>query len=199
MSQFYKPNRNPNWNYDGPRWRLSRSKIDLFVSCPRCFYVDNKLGTARPPGFPFNLNSAVDTLFKKEFDIHRSAGTRHPIMEEYDVKAVPFVHKKMDEWRENFKGVAVQHEPTGMTVCGAVDDIWVGEGGELYIVDYKSTSKMGRLKHLIRIGTLGTKDKWRCINGFFDRVDLMFQRQDTLCMQTLVPIKKCLITSSISK
>ena len=157
MSQFYKPNRNPNWNYDGPRWRLSRSKIDLFVSCPRCFYVDNKLGTARPPGFPFNLNSAVDTLFKKEFDVHRSAGTRHPIMEEYDVKAVPFVHKKMDEWRENFKGVAVQHEPTGMTVCGAVDDIWVGEGGELYIVDYKSTSKDGKIEALDQDWHIGYK------------------------------------------
>lgn len=141
MSQYYKPNRNPLWNYGGPRWRLSRSKIDLFKDCPRCFYIDNKLGTARPPGYPFNLNSAVDTLFKKEFDLHRAEKTAHPIMEQYGVDAIPFEHPKMDVWRENFKGVEVQHTPTGFTVSGAVDDVWVNPEGELIVVDYKSTAK----------------------------------------------------------
>lgn len=145
MSQYYKPNRNPNWNYGGPRWRLSRSKIDLFKDCPRCFYVDNKLGTARPPGFPFNLNSAVDALFKKEFDIHREEGTPHPLMVENNVVAVPFKHPKMDIWRENFKGVEVKHAPTGFTVAGAVDDVWVNPDGNLIVVDYKATSKDGEV------------------------------------------------------
>lgn len=141
MSGYYKPHRNPRWNYGGPNWRLSRSKIDLFTNCPRCFYIDNRLGTARPPGFPFNLNSAVDTLFKKEFDVHRKAQTPHPLMVQYGIDAVPFAHPMMDEWRENFKGIAVSHAPTGFTVSGAVDDIWVNPQGELIVVDYKSTSK----------------------------------------------------------
>lgn len=141
MSGYYKPNRNPGWNYGGSNWKLSRSKIDLFVECPRCFYLDNKLGVARPPGFPFNLNSAVDALFKKEFDIHRARGSRHPLMEQYGVDAVPFKHSKMDEWRENFQGVRYFHEPTKMTISGAVDDVWMNKEGELIVVDYKSTSK----------------------------------------------------------
>ncbi|OIO30572.1 hypothetical protein AUJ77_02050 [Candidatus Nomurabacteria bacterium CG1_02_43_90] len=141
MSDFYKPNRKPDWNYGGPRWRLSRSKIDLFEQCPRCFYIDNKLGTARPPGFPFNLNSAVDHLLKKEFDIHRAGKTPHPLMEKYGVDAVPFLHENMDVWRENFKGIEYKHPDTGMMISGAVDDIWVKPKGELIIVDYKSTSK----------------------------------------------------------
>lgn len=141
MSGFYKPHRNPNWNYGGGRWRLSRSKIDLFKSCPRCFYVDNKLGTARPPGFPFNLNSAVDHLLKKEFDIHRANGVPHPLMDNYGIDAVPFQHENMDLWRDNFKGVSTLHKPTGFTVFGAVDDIWVTPKGELIVVDYKATSK----------------------------------------------------------
>lgn len=148
MSQYYKPHRNPGWNYGGPRWRLSRSKIDLFVACPRCFYIDNKLGTARPPGFPFNLNSAVDELFKKEFDIHRREQTPHPLMVEYGVDAVPFAHKDIDIWRENFKGIETRHEPTGFTVSGAVDDVWVTPSGELIVVDYKSTSKNERIVSL---------------------------------------------------
>lgn len=118
------------------------------MNCPRCFYVDNKLGTARPPGFPFNINSAVDALFKKEFDFHRERQTPHPIMEEYGVDAVPFQHEKMDVWRENFKGVETFHEPTGFTVSGAVDDLWVNKDGEVIVVDYKATSKEGRIDAL---------------------------------------------------
>lgn len=148
MSQYYKPHRNPKWNYGGPNWRLSRSKIDLFVECPRCFYIDNKLGTARPPGFPFALNSAVDHLLKKEFDIHRVDKKAHPLMEQYGVDAIPFEHPDLDEWRENFKGVQCIHEPTGFTVSGAVDDIWVTPQNELIVVDYKSTSKDEKIEAL---------------------------------------------------
>lgn len=148
MSQYYKPNRKPDWNYGGSRWRLSRSKIDLFIECPRCFYIDNKLGVARPPGFPFNLNSAVDHLLKKEFDIHRAGKTAHPLMTHYGVDAVPFEHEHMDMWRDNFKGIECRHERTGFLVSGAVDDVWVNPKGELIVVDYKSTSKDDEIKAL---------------------------------------------------
>ncbi len=144
----YNPNRNADWNYGGKKWRLSRSKLDYFIECPRCFYVDNKLGTKRP-GFPsFNLNIAVDELFKKEFDVHRAAGTRHPIMEQYEIDAVPFQHKDIDTWRENFEGIEYKDTETGMTISGAVDDIWVKPNGDLIIIDYKSTSKDGTIDKL---------------------------------------------------
>ena len=59
---------------------LSRSRIDNFLECPRCFYLTNKIGIARPPSFPFNLNNAVDELLKNEFDIYREQKKPHPIM-----------------------------------------------------------------------------------------------------------------------
>jgi len=148
MSGFYKPDRNPNWNYGGDRWRLSRSKISLFLECPRCFYIDNKLGTARPPGYPFNLNSAVDALLKKEFDTHRASKTSHPLMKAYGVDAVPFAHAKMDEWRDSLRGGVVCKHSTGITVCGGVDDIWITPKDELIVVDYKATSKDGKIEAL---------------------------------------------------
>ncbi|MBI5004291.1 PD-(D/E)XK nuclease family protein [Candidatus Kaiserbacteria bacterium] len=157
MSGFYKPNRKPDWNYGGSRWRLSRSKIDLFMQCKRCFYLDNKLGVARPPGFPFNLNSAVDALLKKEFDIHRAHGAAHPLMEQYGVDAVPYTHEDLDIWRENFKGIEYVHQPTGFTVSGAVDDIWVNPAGELIVVDYKSTSKDTKIESLDEDWHIGYK------------------------------------------
>ena len=148
MSQYYNPNRKPDRNYGGSKWRLSRSKIALFIECQRCFYVDNKLGVARPPGFPFNLNNAVATLLKKEFDVHRAKASAHPLMKAYKVQAVPFVHKDIDMWRENFKGVECHHALTGFIVSGAVDDVWVNPKGELIVVDYKSTSKDEKIEAL---------------------------------------------------
>ena len=48
---------------------MSRSKIDLFMECPKCFYLDRRIGIQRPPGYPFSLNNAVklakDSNFKK--------------------------------------------------------------------------------------------------------------------------------------
>lgn len=157
MSSYYKPKRVSDWNFGGPRWKLSRSKIDLFLNCERCFYLDNKLGTARPPGFPFNLNSAVDALFKKEFDIHRVKKTQHPLMEQYGIDAIPFAHDSINEWRENFKGIQFSHAETGFTVSGAVDDIWINPAGELIVVDYKSTSKDGKIDALDEDWHIGYK------------------------------------------
>lgn len=149
MSQFYKPDRNPAWNYGGPKWTLSRSKIDLFMECQRCFYIDNKLGTARPPGFPFNLNSAVDALLKKELDAHRANGTQHPLAKAYGLDAVPLAHARMDEWRNALsQGVMFVDPNTGITVRGGVDDIWVNKQEELIVIDYKATSKDGKIESL---------------------------------------------------
>lgn len=122
-------------------FRVSRSKIDLFWECPRCFYLDRRLGVSRPQGFPFNLNSAVDTLLKKEFDIHRKQKTPHPLMDTYGVDAVPFEHEMLDTWRDTFKGVEFFHKPTNFVVFGGVDDVWINRAGELIVVDYKATSK----------------------------------------------------------
>lgn len=144
----YNPNRSSEWNYGGAKWKLSRSKIDFFIECPRCFYLDNKLGTKRPGMPSFNLNIAVDELFKKEFDEFRKAGERHPIMDQYGVAAIPFSHKDLDLWRDNFEGITHIHKTTGLTISGAIDDVWQDEDGKLIVVDYKSTSKDGKIETL---------------------------------------------------
>lgn len=131
------------WNYTPGQTkphRVSRSKIDLFVECPRCFYLDQRLGVARPSTPPFTLNNVVDELFKKEFDVHREAGTKHPIMEKHNLDAVPLKHKDMDKWRDALRhGIEHLHEPTGLSVRGGIDDVWVNSDGEFIVVDYKAT------------------------------------------------------------
>ncbi|MFH1780925.1 MAG: PD-(D/E)XK nuclease family protein [Candidatus Nealsonbacteria bacterium] len=129
-------------------FKLSRSKIDLFLQCERCFYFDRKLGVGRPPGFPFSLNSAVDHLLKQEFDIYRANGTKHPLIKKYGVDAIPAPHKDLDKWRTNFTGIQYLHKPTNLLITGAIDDFWQNSKGEYIVVDYKATSKDEEINEL---------------------------------------------------
>jgi CRISPR/Cas system-associated exonuclease Cas4 (RecB family) len=122
------------------QFRLSRSKIDLFIECPRCFYLDRRLGISRPSIPGFSLNSAVDTLLKKEFDLLRKKGESHELMHRYGISAVPYSHPDIDGWRDNFTGQQYLHQKTNFLLFGAVDDIWINSQKQLHIVDYKSTS-----------------------------------------------------------
>jgi CRISPR/Cas system-associated exonuclease Cas4 (RecB family) len=123
-------------------FRLSRSKVDLFVQCPRCFYLDLRLGVGRPSSFPMTLNNAVDTLLKKEFDVHRVNKSKHPLMETYGIDAVPFADARMEEWRDALRrGISFHHKESNLILRGGVDDVWVNPAGELIVVDYKATSK----------------------------------------------------------
>lgn len=122
-------------------YRLSRSKLDLFLECPRCFYLDRRLGVQRPALPGFSLNNAVDQLLKKEFDFYRARREAHAIMKKHGVEAVPFEHEDLDRWRDSLRaGVEYVHGETNFKVTGGIDDVWVKEDGELIVVDYKATS-----------------------------------------------------------
>jgi len=147
----YNPNRHSDWNYGGKNWKLSRSKIDFFLECPRCFYLDNVLGTKRPGFPPFNLNIAIDELWKREFDLFRKEQKAHRIITDNNLKAVPFQHQDLDKWRDPFVGIIYLHPETKLTVSGAVDDVWVNDKQELLIVDYKATAKEEKIESLENI------------------------------------------------
>ena len=144
MSKYYNPQRTRNL-YDADSkepFRISRSKIELFMDCPRCFYLDRKLGIGQPGGFPFTLNSAVDKLLKSEFDEFRRRGEPHPLMKKAGLTAIPFNHEKIDEWRDSLRrGVTYQFPGSNLIITGGVDDVWITQESELIIVDYKATSK----------------------------------------------------------
>lgn len=147
MSQYYTGKRSRNIFDPASKdsFVLSRTRVEGFLKCPRCFYIDRRLGVDQPPGYPFSLNAAVDTLMKKEFDIHRAKNTTHPLMETYGIDAVPFSHEKLAEWRDPFTGVQYLDPQTNFLVTGAVDDIWQNRNGQLHVVDYKATSKNGEV------------------------------------------------------
>jgi hypothetical protein len=60
-------------------------------------------------------------------------------MKNFGIKAVPYDHAKLKDWRNNFVGVQFLHTATNLIVFGAVDDVWVESDESLHVVDYKST------------------------------------------------------------
>jgi len=214
-SQPYKPGQKTPF-------KVSRSKIELYTQCPRCFWLDARLKVKRPSGPPFRINSAVDELLKKEFDGYRTKGEAHPMMIDFGLSAVPFAHNDLDKWRENFVGVQYLHEPSNLLVTGAVDDVWVDEEGQLIVVDYKATAKQSEVsldadwqmaykrqmevyQWLLRQNEFSVSDMGYFVycngrldmEGFFNKVEfrtkiIPYKGNDAWVSQALVAMKQCL-------
>src|SRR5258706_2230473 len=124
-------------------YQISRSKIELFLQCPRCFHKECRLGLAPPPTPPYTLNNAVDTHLKTEFDLLRKDGEKHELVKKYNIDAVPFKHESLPQWRGEvtaYEGALVLDEKSNLMINGLVDDLWQDKEGNLVIVDYKATS-----------------------------------------------------------
>jgi len=120
--------------------RISRSKVDLFIECPRCFWLNQKAKIKRPAGLPFNLNVAVDHLLKNEFDAYRGKGIP-PRLEKEGLQYIPASQENLSIWRNNFKGVVRLFGSLEINFFGAIDDLWIDNQGCYYVADYKATSK----------------------------------------------------------
>lgn len=122
--------------------KLSRSKIQLYLDCPRCFYLDIVKGVKRPKSLPYTLNNAVDTLLKKEFDRHRALKTQHPLQRTNGLEVFPSDHSMLDKWRQSIHhGVIYKDVEKGFHIYGGIDDLWQNESEEYFVVDYKATAK----------------------------------------------------------
>ena len=73
-------------------YKISCSGLDQFHECPWCFYFDERLRLACPPGFPFGLTLAVEPLIKREFNSYRARPKPHPLMKKAGIRAKPFAH-----------------------------------------------------------------------------------------------------------
>jgi hypothetical protein len=101
--------------------RLSRSKVDLFIQRPKCFWLNINKKISRPSGPPFSLNVAVDYLFKNEFDRYRGKSTP-PRLSSEGLNFIPAENPNLAEWRENFKGVTRVYGSANIEFFGAIDD-----------------------------------------------------------------------------
>ena len=146
--RMYKPNQTKDF-------KISRSRFDDFMTCPRCFYLKVNRGFMSPSTPGWTLNTLTDTLLKKEFDECREKQIPHRIMTKYNLEyLVPYASEKIkdkngndklliDEWRDSLHyGIKHRFKDTNIILQGGVDDIWFNtKSKELVIADYKSQHK----------------------------------------------------------
>ena len=140
----YNPIVGDKWRYDPKSpaaFKLSRTKIELFCKCERCFYLEVRLGFREPSGPGWAINSAVDSLLKKEMDYCRKEDRPHGLFKEYDLNIKPFNHPDIEQWQNSFKGIQYVHPDFNFLIYGGVDDIMVNEKDELVVIDFKATAK----------------------------------------------------------
>ena len=160
-------------------------KLDLFLNCPRCFYVDRRLGVGHPPGYPFNLNIAVDELLKKEFDQYRQSQTPHPIFLEHNLDLVPFDHPDIAQWRDSLHAGVQFHVPgTNLLLTGALMTSGLTQRRKSCLSrTTRPPRNLVRCRWMLN-GRLGTRGKSRSISGCFERTDFPCLTRHSSCTAT---------------
>lgn len=119
--------------------KISRSKIELFLECPRCFWLDVKHNIKRPEGKrTAYIGAKYDPLLKKNFDELR---IKKEIPEEFKDLKYNFRlfddFKKIKNWRD--KGVEFFHPEHNLIYYGKIDDLLLLDEKYLVPFDYKTT------------------------------------------------------------
>ena len=115
---------------------LSPSRINLFLDCKLCFWMDIVKNIKRPSGpFP-SLPSGMDRILKSHFDMYREINGIPPEIK--DTGARLFDNKNLlDEWRNNRKGIRWTDPKSGIILMGAVDELLVKDD-KLIVLDFKT-------------------------------------------------------------
>ena len=121
------PRHRGTFKLDHPEpYEVSRSQIQSFKNCPACFWM-NRVKGIKFPGMPgFLLNTATDTLLKKDFDKYRELQQPHPFMERHGLgHLVPYKHDDFETWTKSLQlGLRTYHEPSNLIIGGGLDDVW---------------------------------------------------------------------------
>ena len=121
---------------------ISRSKIDLFFDCNRCFYLDQKYGIKRPHGTSLVINNFVVNHFKSILEKFRKDQKIYPESLQLKKKLIPSSNPLLEEWSHPFKGISFIDKKTNFKIKANLDDIWeCQESSKNYPIIIKSTSR----------------------------------------------------------
>ncbi len=125
---------------NGSQFKLSSSSLNLFLECPRCFWLKVVKKVDRPAGIFPSLPSGMDRVLKQHFDRFMEKGELPPELKQLVcMKDCSLFNKKeiLEIWRNNFKGIQYLDAETSVLLCGAIDNILV-KGEKLIVLDYKT-------------------------------------------------------------
>lgn len=139
---------------DNPEpFELSRSKIEMFVRCEACFWLEKVKGVKQPSMPAFLINSLTDVLLKREMDAYRGIEAHPWIYNQGFPNLIPLDHDDLEDWTDSLqfgaspKKYNTLHEPTNILFGGGIDDMWLNtKNGQYVLVDFKSTANITREK-----------------------------------------------------
>lgn len=117
-------------------YKLSPSRMNLFIECKRCFWLRVNDKVKRPSGpFP-SLPSGVDKEVKNHFDRFRKREELPPEVADEDLELFKDQNflEKARSWRTEPKW---RDPETGALLRGGVDDLLM-DGGDIVVLDYKT-------------------------------------------------------------
>ena len=143
-------------------YELSRSRVENFIKCPACFYMQ-QVERIEIPSIPgININEATDILLKKDFDYYRRQQKPHPFLVKNGLSnLIPYRHENFDLWTQSLHFGAENRfhyddQENNLRVGGGLDDVWLNTiSNKLHIVDYKSTSQKKDC------GPITLNDEWK--------------------------------------
>ena len=118
--------------------KLSPSTLNLFLECPRCFWLRIKEKKYRPQGgFP-SLPNGIDYFLKEYFDYFRNKVDLPPLIDELGIKGKIVPDQKLvDKWRKG-EGLMVQGQNSGIVLYGKLDEALVSNNGLYSPFDFKT-------------------------------------------------------------
>ena len=149
-------------------YELSRSRIETFIKCRACFWLQ-QIKRVSPPEIPsFTINTTTDILLKRDADRVRGKSAL-PIWEANGLgHIIPFEHEHLENWTNSLNYgkddtfFNYVHPETNMKLGGGLDDVFVNtRNGELHVVDYKSTAQGTRSPERYVKKPVSIDDPWK--------------------------------------
>ena len=118
--------------------KLSPSTLNLFLDCPRCFWLEKVKGIKRPRGIFPSLPGGMDRTIKSYFDGFRAKGKLPPELSNLEQEGIRLFsdQPKLELWRSWRTGLEYKDEDSSV-LSGAFDDLLV-KNGEYIPFDYKT-------------------------------------------------------------
>lgn len=117
--------------------RLSPSSLNLFLECPRCFWLQMNENIHRPRGIFPSLPGGMDLVIKDYFDKYREKDELPPELQGKIEGKLLHDHVLLNKWRNWRTGLEYTDETLGVTLFGALDDC-LQIGNKFVPLDYKT-------------------------------------------------------------
>ena len=149
-------------------YELSRSRIENYLKCKACFWLE-QLHRVKPPEIPsFTINTTTDILLKRDADAVRGRQTL-PLWAAHGLDhLIPFEHEHLEKWTNslhygtNDTYFNTVHAESNIKLGGGLDDVFLNtHTGQIHIVDYKSTAQGTRSPIKYEKKPVSLNDPWK--------------------------------------